>query len=210
MSATERPVLSRDLIAATALRITDEDGLAGLSMRKLGAELGVEAMSLYHYVENKDDLLDAVVDRLYAEIALPRDVPDDRWEEAVSRAMHALHDVLVGHAAALELLLTRPVRTAESFEVMYWAYRRFEVMGLEPGDAVEAFRLAVSFVMGHVASEQGVMALARRTEGIDPDDLPTPEMRRFALELRAATSDQLFGSGVAMVIAGLKSRFTLP
>ncbi len=68
MTVTERAPLNRALIAETALSLIDERGLDQLSMRKLGAELGVEAMSLYNHVDNKDDLLDAVADRLYERI----------------------------------------------------------------------------------------------------------------------------------------------
>ena len=57
MSVTERPALSREILARRALSMADEGGLSSLSMRKLGAAFGVEAMSLYHYVKNKDDLL---------------------------------------------------------------------------------------------------------------------------------------------------------
>ena len=69
MTVTERAPLNRALIAETALSLIDERGLDQLSMRKLGAELGVEAMSLYNHVANKDDLLDAVADRF----AIPTD-----------------------------------------------------------------------------------------------------------------------------------------
>ena len=76
MTVTERAPLNRALIAETALSLIDERGLDQLSMRKLGAELGVEAMSLYNHVDNKDDLLDAVADRLYEHILDAYTEPD--------------------------------------------------------------------------------------------------------------------------------------
>lgn len=209
MTTGDRPPLSRDLIAATALHLTDQEGLAGLSMRKLGAELGVEAMSLYHYVDSKDDLLDAILDRLYEEIELPRDVADDRWEEAVRRAMVAFHQVLIDHPAALELLSSRPAASAVSLDVVYWAYRRFELMGLSPFDSMVAFRSAVSFVMGHAANEVGVLS---RAEPSSCRALPSgadPALQKFVSELDERDEGALFAAGVDLVIAGIKARFGL-
>lgn len=210
MTTGDRPPLSRDVIAATALRLTDEEGLAGLSMRKLGAELGVEAMSLYHYVDSKDDLLDAVLDRLYEEIKLPRDVADDRWEEAVRRAMAALHQVLIDHPAALELLSSRPAASTVSLDVAHWAYQRFELMGLSPADSMDAFRFAVSFVMGHSANEVGILSRAEHPRFPAVIEGAGPDLQRFVAQLDERDEGALFAAGVDLVIAGIKTRFGLP
>ena len=130
MTTGDRRTLSRDVVGAAALGLIDREGLEGLSMRKLGAELGVEAMSLYHYVESKDDLLDAVLDRLYAEVDLPRDLPDEEWEKAVRLGLGAFHRVLIDHPAALVLFASRPALSPASLGVIHWSFRRFEVMGV--------------------------------------------------------------------------------
>ncbi len=210
MSTAERHALSREVIALTALRLTDEVGLSGLSMRKLGAELGVEAMSLYHYVDNKDDLLDAVLDQLYAEIDLPRQIADDQWDDAIRSGLGSFHDVLLRHPAAAELFSSRPANSLRSIEVLYWAYHRFELMGLSPTDSLKAFRFAVSFVMGHAANELGVLALVQGGEGIDVTAIPDPRQQEFVRQHRAMSSAELFESGVELVIDGLRARFDLP
>jgi len=69
--ATKRKPLSRERILETALAFTDENGIDALSMRKLGQELGFEAMSLYNHVANKDDLLDGILDLVLAEMEPP-------------------------------------------------------------------------------------------------------------------------------------------
>jgi AcrR family transcriptional regulator len=74
----DRPRLSRDRVIAAGVALADESGIAALSMRKLGERLGVEAMSLYKHVGNKDDLLDGMVDGVFAELELPSDQPDWR------------------------------------------------------------------------------------------------------------------------------------
>lgn len=204
--------LSRDVIARTALALTDEEGLGGLSMRKLGNQLGVEAMSLYHYVANKDDLLDAMLDCLYAEIELPRDVPDDDWEQAIRRGLSAFHQVLVRHPAALSLFAGRPARSARALEVLMWAHSRFVLVGLEPVVAHHALHFAVSFVMGHSATELGTMALLRSGElpEIDPADLADADTADFVHVMQGIDRDQQFEAGLDAVVSGLRTAFKLP
>src|SRR3954451_4407561 len=75
----DRPSLSRDRIIDTAIRFVDEHGLTALTMRRLGRELGVEAMSLYRYVNGREDLLEGVVDQMVSQLHLRPD--DDRLGE---------------------------------------------------------------------------------------------------------------------------------
>jgi AcrR family transcriptional regulator len=83
-----RVSLTRELVLRTALRIMDESGIETLSMRLLGTRLGVEAMSLYNHVANKDDILDGVLDLVVEEIAIP--APDANWRSAMKeRAVSA-------------------------------------------------------------------------------------------------------------------------
>ncbi len=211
MSTVDRPLLSRDRIAATALEIIDAQGLAGLSMRKLGAELGVEAMSLYHYVTNKSDLLDAVIDRLYGEIALPV-VDDDAWEDAIRLGLRSFHRVLVDHPAAVELFTSGGVNSARRVEVLHWAHQRFQAVGLSVSDAHHALHFAVSFVMGH-ASNEGSSEPSRpdpSAEILAASGIDDPEAVRFFAELDDNDPDQLFEAGLDLVVHGLRARFDLP
>jgi AcrR family transcriptional regulator len=209
MTTSVRTGLSRDVIARTALELTDEQGLSGLSMRKLGGELGVEAMSLYHYVTNKDDLLDAILDCLYAEIKLPPDVPEHDWETAVRLGLRSFRAVLVDHPAALELFASRPAKSSAAFEVLLWAHNRFQLVGLDVRQACHALHFAVSFVMGHVGSELGAMALLRDGQGPDPQTVEDPRAREFLLQTRDIATDEMFDSGLDAVVAGLRSAYKL-
>lgn len=210
MTAPTRATLTRNLIARTALELTDAGGLASLSMRKLGGELGVEAMSLYHYVENKDDLLDAMLDVLYNEVVLPVDVPDHDWERSMRLGFSSFHDVLVRHPAALELFSTRPARSEAALNVLLWSYGRLQAVGLGVDEACHAFQFAVSFVMGHVANEVGVMALVTEGEGIDLAGLGDPALREMLERRRAITSEAMFAAGLDLMVAGLRSQYNLP
>ncbi len=208
MSTAERQTLSRELIAETALRLTDQAGLPGLSMRKLGAELGVEAMSLYHYVESKDDLLDAVLDRLYDEIDLPYEVDDEDWELAVRKGLAAFRIVLLRHPAALDLFSSRPANTATSLDVLHWAYSRFQANGLTPEQSTVAFRFAVSFVLGHAADELGITAFSKGKDGLDLHSLADPKHREFLIQHQKLHSTEVFEGGLDLVVAGLKAIYS--
>jgi len=203
MTDAPRPALSRERIASTALELIDTNGLSGLSMRKLGAELGVEAMSLYHYVTNKNDLLDAVADHLYGVIDLPMSVDPLDWEQAIRLGLGAFHDVLLEHEAALELFASRQVRSARSMGVLHWAHERFVAVGLSVEEAHKALHMAVSFVMGHAASE------TRGEMTAQPSADVSPEMSAYFAHVESVTPDEMFEAGVDMVVAGLRQYYDL-
>lgn len=209
VTAPSRAVLSRDIIAQKALELIDLGGLGGLSMRKLGNELGVEAMSLYHYVENKDDLLDAVVDALFAEVELPVDLPDPDWEQAVRLGFGSFHEVLVRHPAAVELFSGRPAKSERALRVLTWSYRRFQAVGLDMVQSMHALQFGVSFTMGHAANELGAHALIAE-DGIDLDRIEDPDLAALMKQRVEITSDELFVSGMDALVAGLRSAYDLP
>lgn len=104
-NTTGRRRLDRDTVLRAAVALADEVGLAALSMRKLGEAVGVEAMSLYNHVANKEDLLDGMVDLVFAQFSLP-EVGED-WKEAMRRRGHSARAVLREHPWAIGLLETR-------------------------------------------------------------------------------------------------------
>ncbi len=100
-----RPPLSRERVLQAAVALADGSGIEGLSMRKLGEQLGVEAMSLYKHVANKDDLLDGMVDSVFAEIELARDEPS--WRAAMRDRAISVRTVLKRHPWAVPLMQSR-------------------------------------------------------------------------------------------------------
>lgn len=97
--------LSRQRLVVEAIRLADREGVNGLSMRRLAGELGAGAMSLYHYVASKDELLDAMIDSIYEEIELPPEETD--WQSAIRRRAVSARQVLVSHPWAIGLLESR-------------------------------------------------------------------------------------------------------
>jgi AcrR family transcriptional regulator len=94
--------LSRDRVLQTAIRLADEGGIERLTMRRLGEELGVEAMSLYNHVSNKEDLLYGMVDAVFAEIELPSH--SDDWKTAIRKRSVSVREVLARHPWANGLM----------------------------------------------------------------------------------------------------------
>jgi AcrR family transcriptional regulator len=103
---TDRLPLTRQRVADAALTFIDAHGLEGLSMRKLGAELGVEAMSLYNHVANKADLLDAVAETLYRDVLAAYGEPSGDWKVHARALCHAYVAVAAAHPRAVSLLIT--------------------------------------------------------------------------------------------------------
>jgi AcrR family transcriptional regulator len=102
-----RPPLSRGRVLEAAIALADARGIGALSMRRLAQELRVEAMSLYHHVANKDEILDGMVDAVLAEVELP--APGTDWKAAIRGVAIATHDALGRHPWAASLMLSRDI-----------------------------------------------------------------------------------------------------
>jgi AcrR family transcriptional regulator len=167
--ATEQPAtreprvpLRRDLVLQAAIGLADQAGIDALSMRKLGQVLGVEAMSLYNHVANKDDILNAIVDIVESEIELPS--PGADWKAALRRTAMSAHDVFERHPWAASLTLSangaRPAR---------WRYMNALLGCLrEAGFSAETTDHAYHALESHIA---GFTLWAAQLE-VDADELP--------------------------------------
>jgi AcrR family transcriptional regulator len=103
-NAEPRTRLNRDRVLRAAIALADAGGIESLTMRKLGVELGVEAMSLYHHVANKSDLLDGMIDGVFGEIDLPSGTD---WRPAMRRRAISAREVLSRHRWAVGLMESR-------------------------------------------------------------------------------------------------------
>ena len=99
-----RAALSRERVLRAALELVDERGLEALSMRKLAQELGVEAMSLYNHVENKDDIVGGIVDLVAGEMEAPK--PGVDWKTALRDSAISVHEALTRHRWAARIWMT--------------------------------------------------------------------------------------------------------
>jgi TetR/AcrR family transcriptional regulator, tetracycline repressor protein len=158
-----RPGLSRERIIAAAIDFIDARGLTALTMRRLGTALGVEAMSLYRYVNGREDLLEGVVDRMVAELHLRSDDPlltaTGGWQAYLQWLAHGVRSLAREHPKVFPLIATRhpaapwlrpplrSLRVVENFLATLLA------RGFDDARAVEAYRAFTSFLLGHLLLE---------------------------------------------------------
>jgi AcrR family transcriptional regulator len=159
---SERTPLSRERIVETAVQFIEDQGLPALTMRRLGEELGVEAMSLYRYVPGREDLLDAVVEAIVAEMQDDDDVvlsPRDGWQDFLQRLAHGVRRVALRHPKAFPLVASRPAEAPwlrPPLRSLDWVERflgGLEQEGFDDAAAVGAYRAFTSFLLGHLLLE---------------------------------------------------------
>lgn len=149
---SKRTPLNRERVLRAAVALADKDGIEALSMRRLGNELGVEAMSLYNHVANKDDLLNGITDLILGEIELPSDA---EWKDALRRHAISAHDVLLAHPWACSLALS-PDRTSQvSVQRADWMLRQLRVAGFSPDLTYHAYHALDSHILGFTLWQLG-------------------------------------------------------
>ncbi|MFL5911009.1 MAG: TetR/AcrR family transcriptional regulator C-terminal domain-containing protein [Gaiellaceae bacterium] len=152
--------LNRDRVLRAAVRLADKSGIESVTMRRLGKALGVEAMSLYNHVRNKDDVLDGIVDLVLDEIELPADAED--WEAAVRRTATSGHDVFLRHPWACSLVMSRfrPGRVAYVNAIL----TTLREAGFSPDAAYHGYHALDSHMLGFTLWELGH---SMDTEGLE-------------------------------------------
>jgi len=148
--------LSRDRILASAVRLADRDGLEAVTMRRLGQALGVEAMSLYKHVANKDAILDGLLERVLAEVQLPQ--PGGDWEAELRRAAISLHDALARHPWACGLVMapaSSPNALGARIRYIEALLRTLREAGFTPTQAYYGYHALDSHAVGFTMWELG-------------------------------------------------------
>jgi AcrR family transcriptional regulator len=197
-----RVPLDRQRILGAAVRFIDDNGLLDLTMRKLGAVLGVEAMSLYRYVPGREELLDGVVDTIVNEMYVDEDVihkPQDGWQDFLQRLAHGVRRVALAHPIAFPLVASRPPEAPwlrPPLRNLHWVESFLDGMiseGFGDDAAVAAYRAFTSFLLGHLLLEVSSLGAAvgpldamDSGESEDPDLKSYPQVRRLR---RALTED---------------------
>ena len=149
-----REPLSPERIISAAAGVADRGGLTAVSMRSVGRELSVEAMSLYHHVDGKEALLDGLADWAFAQIRLPRET--DSWREGMERRARSAREVLAAHPWALGLIESRtapgPALLRHHDAVIGCLHRGGFPLLL----ASQAFSVIDAYVYGFVLTEQAL------------------------------------------------------
>lgn len=164
-----KPGLSRSRVLAGALALVDAEGLSALSMRRLGRELGVEAMSLYNHVRNKADLLDGVHEAVLDAVATPPRTSD--WRRDARAFALAFRDALASHANAVPLFVSRPAVTPGSLRHMERGLAILIEAGFDAATALTAFQAIYTLVVGHAAFHFGAEPISW-SEPLDRAQMP--------------------------------------
>ena len=150
-----RQRLSRERVLESALLLADADGLGSVSMRNLAQALGVEAMSLYNHVANKDDLLDGMVDRIFAEIELPE---TGDWRQRMRERALSARRVLSLHPWAIGLLDSRGAPGPATLRHHDWVIGVLRNNGFSLEMTAHAFAVLDSFIYGFVVQESALLS----------------------------------------------------
>jgi AcrR family transcriptional regulator len=208
--------LSRERVLASALELVDREGLSALSMRRLGAELGVEAMALYRYAAGKDELLDGLVEALYLQLEerLEASSGDADWRAGLHRVARATYEVCLAHPEAVPLLATRmlavplarrPLAVLRDHERVLGLLREG---GLDDERAAAVFRAFTAWILGYVIVELRPMvdnpdesdpAFRLGLHRMPPQELPV--LREFAPALAERGGPEGLAAGLDALLA---------
>lgn len=195
-----------------AVALIDTDGLPALSMPRLAEHLGVGTMSLYRHVDTKDDLLDAVAERLVSSVEVPDGEPAD-WESRVVGYLRSVRAEALRHPALARLLADRGLTTGSVFDQLEAVHSILCAAGFSVRDAVRAFYTLLTYVFGYLMWElprvhqqpaaSYVAAWNESLDQLDPSAYPTLSALRTHL-VTSASAEQ-FEYGLERIVSSLRT-----
>lgn len=205
-----RAPLSRERVLAEAMVIADAQGLDALTMRNLGSALGVQAMSLYRHVADKDALLDGMVDRVIAEIELPPS--GTPWKAAMRHRALTAHAVLVRHPWSCVLVMSRMNIGPAMLRYVDWTVGCLVEAGFSYADADHAWNALDSYVYGFTMQSLNFPIEADQYRAMASAYLPMlsvathPHMRRLTEEVAEGRHNGLhnLSFGLELLLDGLE------
>jgi AcrR family transcriptional regulator len=217
VESPERPrrePLTRQRIIEAALRIMDQEGLEAVTMRAIGRDLGVEAMSLYNHVQDKEDILNGVCEQVLAEFRIPE---SEDWAEAARLGAREYRRLLLAHPNVITLLSEGkgPFTNPDALRAYEFALDVFRSVGLAEADSVKAFHTFGGYILGFVMMELGPMvggpddeahgrAHEEMTRMLASADLP--RLREAFPYIIDCDVEEQFEFGLELLIEGLRTR----
>nr|BFF25594.1 TetR/AcrR family transcriptional regulator C-terminal domain-containing protein [Glycomyces mayteni] len=181
-----------------ALGLVERDGLGALTMRKLAAELGIEAMSVYHYVPNKDALLDGLVERV-VERAVEARPAGGTWREALREYALALRRTLLAHPEVVPLLASRPALTARTMATVEAILDTLREAGFSPARGLRMIHAITGLAIGEAAVYAGAGPDALGPNAVDAESFP---LLAAAVREGAAGLDGRFDFALSALLDG--------
>lgn len=224
MAAAEEPErtrLSKDAVVERALKLADADSLDALTIRRLAQDLGVTPMALYWHFRSKDDLLEALSERLWSEVDVTVS-SDVGWPDQLRAGMESLLVMLRAHPSAPRLVLEHEKRNDAALRATNNALEILRRAGFGPDEAVEVARSALSTAIMLVTSEPGLLpglsaeqaAEHMRRDRIELsllDPARYPMVVEHAAKLTACDAPEFhYEFGVSLFIAGVEAMAKRP
>ncbi|MFD7058293.1 TetR/AcrR family transcriptional regulator [Streptomyces sp. NPDC059906] len=215
MSTERRAPLDRRRVADTALKLLNEVGLDGLTLRAIARELDVKAPALYWHFKDKQALLDEMATEMYRRMVAetPLD-PADTWRERLLKANRGLRTSLLGYRDGARVFSGSRFTGAVHAEQMEETLRLFTATGLTLAQGVRAATTTYLFTLGFVTEEQGVEPLpGERREGFDVDERARL-LADYPLTAAAGAEifmdyDRHFEESLALVVQGIAATYGL-
>ncbi|WP_405999623.1 TetR/AcrR family transcriptional regulator C-terminal domain-containing protein [Streptomyces sp. NBC_00829] len=206
---SSRAPLSRERIVEAALKIIDEGGVDALSMRRIAATLGVQAMSLYNHVGGKSDVLDGVTEFITGDMHLSRR-RGDSWEDGIRSVAYGFRQASLRHPRACELVLTRQLTSPGALPTVNCSLGVLLDHGFDEASAVHALRLLIAFQVGSLLREfhtptvrgEDESAVRERREHLENSGFPA--VAKLAPRLAVIDHDAEFTFGIELLIDALR------
>jgi TetR/AcrR family transcriptional regulator, tetracycline repressor protein len=208
-----RNTLSRARVIEAALEMIDSEGLDAVTMPAVAKRLGVGTMSLYRHVEDKNDLVNAVAERVLGDVKVPDGKPND-WKGRVVGYLRALREAAIAHPALARILAEHGLTVGPVFEQLELAHGILRRAGFSDRDAVRTFYTLFVYVFGFVIWElprvhqQPEASYAdswnAAIDQLDVDSYPT--MHALREVLATAASAEQFEYGLDRLIRSLRPR----
>ncbi|MER8008323.1 MULTISPECIES: TetR/AcrR family transcriptional regulator [unclassified Streptomyces] len=214
MSTEKRAPLDRERVADTALRLLNEVGLEGLSLRVIARELDVKAPALYWHFKDKQALLDEMATLMYRRMVAGAALdPDDTWQDRMLKANRGLRAALLRYRDGAKVYSGSRFTGTDHAREMEDNLRLFTAAGFGLAEAVRANTTAYAYTIGFVTEEQGVRPRpGERREGYDVTERARL-LADFPLSAAAGAEifedyDRHFEEGLALIVAGVEARHT--
>jgi AcrR family transcriptional regulator len=206
--------LTREAIVRAAITVADEEGLGGLSMRRVATQLRVSTMALYRHIDNKDELLREMVDEVYTEVELPDPAPRD-WREACEVVQHREWPIYRAHPWLATLVtVTRPIMSEKLMAYGEWIMGLLIDRGCPPDDALRIITILSAYMSGMALQVAQVKEMERET-GTDSVDFWTGQGAELVFDASRYPNmhkvsappefdiDRTFALGMAHLLDGL-------
>jgi TetR/AcrR family transcriptional regulator, tetracycline repressor protein len=193
--------LTRDLLIETGLRLLDEVGLDGLTVRRLATELGVQSPALYWHIRTKQELLDGMANELILRAGMGPPEAGESWQTWLRRRAHAYRKSLLASRDGARVVASA-VRGGDAVVQFERELAAMVTLGFTPLLALRTIAIIGSFTDGHVLQEQGATPPATR-----PDLTALPTLAA-AVATDPPTGDNTFAYGLEVLIAGTEAQLS--